>query len=202
LLCAIREGIFCVIVDADISAVERAAGLIGAGEVIAFPTETRYGLAADATNPEAVVRLLAIKGRPESAAIALLVADRAMLASLVGELPPVADALIRAHWPGPLTLVLPARDDLPQAICSAGGRVGVRMSSDPVAAALVARCGHPITATSANRSGEEAAKTAREAALRGVALTLDGGPRDRLPSTVALIDAAGVRVLRRGSVVL
>ena len=109
------------------------------------------------------------------------------------------EALLGEHWPGPLTVVLAAKPGLPSVLVSEAGGIGLRMSPDPVAAQLVDAVGAPITATSANRSGAPPATVATAAALAGVALVLDDGPRNNPPSTV--IEAVGpLRLLRPGPV--
>ncbi|MBW2730984.1 MAG: threonylcarbamoyl-AMP synthase [Deltaproteobacteria bacterium] len=179
-----------------------AAERVAAGEVIAYPTETVYGLGADALDPVALGRLVAIKGRESHQPISVLVQDEAMLRRLVQEVHPAALELARRYWPGPLTLVLLARSGLPEPLINERGGVGVRISSDPVAAALVRAVGRPLTATSANRSGEPAAHQAQGAALEGVTLVLDGGPRGGTPSTVVEALGAELRVLRAGAVTI
>jgi L-threonylcarbamoyladenylate synthase len=185
---------------ADPVSIAEAAERILRGEVVAYPTETLYGLAVHARQPHAVERLLALKGRASSQAIALLVADAAMLAGLVARLPAAAERLIARYWPGPLTLVLPAAPGLAPALCGPGGGVGVRVSSDPVASALVRAVGAPITATSANASGAPPATTAAEAALAGVTFCLDGGARRAAPSTVVELLGEQPRILRAGAI--
>jgi L-threonylcarbamoyladenylate synthase len=185
----------------DGEAIARAAAALAAGEVVALPTESSYGLAVDALSEPALERLWAVKGRPEGKPPPILVADEAMLAHLVAAVPEAARALAAKFWPGPLTLALPARAGLPAAIVEAGF-VGVRRSPHPVADALVRAFGGPITATSANRSGEPAALDAEGAALDGVALVLDGGRASGAPpSTVARVHADGrIEVLRAGPI--
>ena len=176
-----------------------AAGLIHAGSIVGYPTETLYGLAVDALSVEALELLVRTKGRGAAQAIPLLVADLDMARALVAELPPFAEQLAKRHWPGALTLVLRALPHLPAPVVSARGGVGLRVSSDPVAAELVRCVGGPITATSANRSGEAAATRAAQAALPGVAMVLDDGERAQPPSTVLeLIDRP--LLLRQGAV--
>ncbi|MCA9669147.1 MAG: threonylcarbamoyl-AMP synthase [Myxococcales bacterium] len=190
-----------VLVRADDAGIARAAERVRAGEVVAFPTESSYGLAALALDAAALQRLVELKGRAASQRISLLVADASMLAEVTRELPARARALIAAHWPGALTLVLPARAGLAPQLVNEHGGVGVRVSSDPVAQALVRAVGAPITATSANLGGQPAATTAQEASIAGVALVLDDGPRTAAASTVAEVAADGaVTVLRAGPV--
>lgn len=187
------------IVRADAEQIERAAALIRAGQVVAFPTETSYGLAADALCAAAVGRVVQVKGRGPQHPMPVLVADLQMLARVA--LAPGARArrLIARHWPGALTLVLPGRASLPAGIVNDTGGVGVRISSDPVARQLVEAVGLPITATSANATGEPSAREARAAARAGVALVLDDGPRTEPPSTVVAVRDDALIVLRQGA---
>jgi L-threonylcarbamoyladenylate synthase len=182
-------------------AIAEAARLIRAGAAVAFPTETIYGIAVMARDPRALALLAEIKGREAGRGIPTLVGDRRQLHELVAAIPPPGEALIARHWPGPLTLVLPAAPGLPPALLGEGGGIGVRISSDPIAGALVAAVGEPITATSANPSGlEEATTAARAALLPGISLVLDGGVRARPASTVVAILRAGEpRLLRAGA---
>jgi len=185
--------------------VAEAAAAIGRGEIVAFPTETYYGLAVDALDGAALDRLFALKGRDGEKATALLVADLAMLAELCAEVPPRVHALVTAHWPGPLTLALPARPDLPPAIVR-DGFVAARVSSHPLAHALVVAAGRPVTATSANPAGGAPARTAAQVrAYFGTAgcHILDGGQTPGgLPSTLVRLCGQQIEVLRAGAIAL
>ena len=143
-------------IAAGISALKR-------GNVIVFPTETLYGLGADALNSGAVEQVFQLKGRDPKNPIPVLVSDQAMLLTLVHEIPATARKLMNHFWPGPLTLVLPARRDIPAPLLNATGGIGVRLSSQPIATRLVQALGHPLTATSANPSGKEPARSVSEA---------------------------------------
>ena len=185
--------------------VAAAAAAIVRGEVVAFPTETFYGLAVDALNEAALARLRALKGRETEKAFSLLISSREMLSSLCSEISPLAERLMAQHWPGPLTLALPARPGLPAAIV-ADGCVAVRVSPHPLAQALVVALGRPITATSANPAGAPPSRTASEVAVyfaAPICSILDGGatPGGR-PSTLARVRGERVEILRRGAVVL
>ena len=180
-----------------------AARAILRGEVVAFPTETYYGLAVAALDGLALDRLFALKGRSAEKASALLVADLAMFAELCSEVPDRARELADAHWPGALTIALPARAGLPAAIVS-DGYVAARVSSHPLAAALVRAVGGPITATSANPAGAAPARTALEVArhFAGKRLhLLDGGQTPGgAPSTLVRIHGGVLEILRVGAV--
>ncbi|MES1166018.1 MAG: L-threonylcarbamoyladenylate synthase [Verrucomicrobiota bacterium] len=181
--------------------VAAAIAALRRGDVVAYPTETFYGLGVDAFDGAALERLRALKGRGEKA-ISLLIDGEAMLARLCAEVPPRARALMARNWPGALTLALPARPGLPDALVS-DGCVAVRQSPHPVARALVAGFGGPVTTTSANRSGEPPATTAAavRAALGAGCHVLDGGPTaGGAPSTLARVRGDSVEILRAGAV--
>lgn len=180
------------------------AELLAAGGIACVPTETLYGLAVDATNPGAVDALVELKGRDQSAPIALIAADTDQARSIAAVWPAAAAELAARHWPGPLTLVIPAAGDLPRPLVGPRG-VGVRVSSHPWCRELASLLGRPITATSANPSGQPGA-TSIEAA-RGyfgerIGAYVDGGPSRPGPaSTVVAVSAAGeLAVLRAGAI--
>ncbi len=143
----------------DQQEVDRAVKILKEGGVIAYPTETFYGLAVDAENPQAVARVFAIKGRPVGKPIALIAGGEEAMGPLLTEVSTAARALIKACWPGPLTLVMPAAADVNPHLTAGTGKLGIRVSSHPVAAALAKSLGRPITATSANISGKEECST-------------------------------------------
>ena len=173
------------------------------GDVIVYPTETFYGLGARALAAAAVDGVVALKGRDASKPIALIVRDRAMVLQVVTHVSAAAERVMARCWPGPLTLVLPARPDLPPALTGGSGWIGVRVSSHPVAQALVAALGEPITATSANPGGDAPAidlATARRYFESRVAAYVDGGTlAGGLGSTVLLVADDAARVIRRGA---
>jgi L-threonylcarbamoyladenylate synthase len=174
------------------------------GDVIVFPTETLYGLGADALNVTAVERVFHLKGRPAANPISVLVADRAMLGGIVDELSPLAEKLITQFWPGPLTLVLPAKKGISKHLINTSGGVGVRISSEPIATHLVRELGKPITATSANPSGKNPARSIEEARryFSGqIAVYIDGGElHSNVGSTVAEISGDRIKVIREGEI--
>ncbi len=181
--------------------VARAIAALRRGEVVAYPTETFYGLGVDAFDAAALERVRALKGRAEKA-ISVLIDGEAMLARLCAEVPARARALMARHWPGALTLALPARPGLPEALV-ADGCIAVRQSPHPIARALVAGFGGPVTTTSANRSGEPPATTAAavRAALADGCHLLDGGvTAGGAPSTLARVRGDTVEILRAGAV--
>jgi L-threonylcarbamoyladenylate synthase len=186
-------------------ALRQAVAALKRGDVIAFPTETLYGLGADALNPAAVEKVFQLKGRNPTNPIPVLVADSAMLSNLVSDVPPLAETLIARFWPGPLTIVLPARSDIPRPLVNAAGGVGVRISSQPIAGELVRDLGHPLTATSANPSGKPAARSVQEAKeyFSGqIDIFVDGGRlTSKTGSTVVEIDGDRIKIIREGEIV-
>src|SRR5215471_21716265 len=162
------------------AAVERAARVLAAGGLVAFPTETVYGLGADATNGAAVARVYEAKGRPSFNPLIAHVAD-ADAARALARFPLAAQRLASAFWPGPLTLVLPKLADCPVAELATAGldTIAVRVPSHPLARAILLAFGRPVVAPSANRSGHVSPTTAQHvlADLRGrIELIVDGGP--------------------------
>lgn len=186
----------------DPAVIRQAAEMIHDGLVVAYPTDTLYGLAVDPRNAGAVRRLYALKGRAETSALTLIAADVAH-AHAAGDFSDEADRIAAGFWPGPLTIVVRARPILVAEVLGGGETVGIRIPGHLVAVALARDAGFCVTATSANRSGEAAAATpdAVAAALPDVDAILDGGaaPGGR-PSTI--VNAAGrVPVLVRAGAV-
>ena len=183
---------------------DAAAAVLEAGGTVAFPTESFYGLGADALDPEAVARVFRIKGRAESRPVLVLVDSVERALSLVAGAGTEVRALMARHWPGPLTLVLPAGPTVPSAITAGTGTVGVRVPGHPVTLALLRAAGRALTGTSANRSGEPPPSCADEVArqLPGlVDVILDGGPTaGGAGSTVADCTVWPPRILRQGPV--
>ena len=174
------------------------------GEVIVFPTETFYGLGADALSENSVERVVSLKGRNPDNPIAVIIADQEMLPQIVSEVPPVARKLIGRFWPGPLTLVLTAKKGLPAALLNREGKIGVRVSSHPVATQLSRELGRPLTATSANLSGKEPARTIQEVRsyfAGQIEIFLDGGTlRGKKGSTVVEVIHDQLRIMREGEI--
>lgn len=190
--------------SSDIPGFIQALEALGADELVVYPTETYYGIAADAFSASALERVFAIKGRSPNNPLALIAADPAMAFGLARSVPDVARRLAGAFWPGPLTIVLEPRAELPDALVGPTGGVGVRVSPHPVARALSVGLGRPITATSANLSGHPPATTlceARDALGDRVSVYLEGGKLGAsAPSTVVACDAEGFRVIRAGAI--
>lgn len=187
----------------EAAAIEAAAATLRAGGLVAFPTETFYGLGAAVSRPDAVERVFAAKGRPAAMPLLVLVDSEAMAAA-IADVPPAARPLMGRHWPGPLTLVMPARAHLAAAVTAGTGTVGVRLPAHAVARALVTAVGEPVTAPSANVTGAPPVTTAAEvlAAFDGaIDMVLDGGPTPGgPPSTVLDVTVVPPRVLRAGAV--
>jgi L-threonylcarbamoyladenylate synthase len=186
---------------ADITA---AADCLRAGGLVAFPTETFYGLGADALDPAAVARVFHAKGRPADKPLLVLVDSAAMAGEVTADIPEQARRLMARYWPGPLTLILNARPHLPPALTAGTGTIGVRVPGHPVARALVRAAGRPVTAPSANPHGAPSPRTASEV-LAGlgdaVDLVLDAGPTPGgLPSTLLDVTGTVPRVIRPGAV--
>jgi L-threonylcarbamoyladenylate synthase len=191
-------------IKAGPAGVRRVAQAILRGGVAAFPTETFYGLGADAGNDEALQKIFQIKGREDNKPLLVLIAEREWLPGLVRSIPPVAARLMEKFWPGPLTLVFEASPELSSLLTAGTGTVGVRISPHPVAQALVRAVGRAITATSANLSGQPSASVAAEV-LRTIGnrvdAILDGGQTaGGLGSTVVDVSGASFRILRQGAV--
>lgn len=182
--------------------IHEAAELIREGLVVAYPTDTLYGLAVDPRNANAVRRLYELKGRPEGSALTLIAADVAH-ARAAGEMTPHAERLAAQWWPGPLTIVVRARPILACAMLGGGDTAGIRIPDHAVAVALARDTDFCVTATSANRSGAMAASTpgAVAAALPDVDAILDAGPsRGGAPSTIVDASARDVTLVRQGAV--
>ena len=191
-------------VSPDPDALAEAARVIAAGGIVALPTDTLYGLAADPFRPEAVARVLAAKGRSAERALPLIAADVEQIARTLGPLPASAQPLTRAFWPGPLTLLLEACSTLADGVTGATGRVGVRVPDHAVARALCQMCERPLTATSANVSGEPPADDPNEVERTigtRIDLLLDAGrTRGGPPSTIVDVTGRLPRLVRPGAV--
>jgi L-threonylcarbamoyladenylate synthase len=188
----------------DLAILRAAAEAIRRGGVIAYPTETVYGLGADPFDEGAVRRVFDLKGRGAEKALILLIRGEADLSRVTAEVTETARRLMAAFWPGPLTLVLKASSGLPKALLGNGETVAVRVSSHPVAQMLTDLAGGPVTSTSANRSGQPPARSATEVASifgEAIDLIVDGGASagDR-PSTVVDVSGATPALIRPGKI--
>ena len=180
----------------------RAAAILRAGGLVAYPTETVYGLTADALSADAAQRVFEAKQRPHGQPLPVQIADPADIAALARDVPPEAARLIADFFPGPLTLVLPCRPSVSRLVTGGGGTIGLRMPDHPVALGVLRAFGGPLVCPSANRTGRRAAMSVRDVRddLDGLAdLVLDGGATaDRVPSTVLDLTVRPARLLREG----
>jgi L-threonylcarbamoyladenylate synthase len=188
----------------DEAVLTQAGAIIRAGGLVAFPTETVYGLGANALDPVAIARLYVAKGRPQRNPIIVHVPSVQAARSLVSAWPPTADSLAAQFWPGPLTMVLPKDPAVPDIVTAGGPTVAVRIPSQPVALALLVAAGVPIAAPSANRSTNLSPTTAQHV-VRGLSgkidLVLDGGPTSAgIESTVVDLTSSSPRILRPGPI--
>lgn len=193
-----------MIVQPDEEELERAARLIQSGGLVAFPTETVYGLGANALDEEAIARIYAVKSRPWASPLIVHVADEAMARSITAEWPDIARVLAARFWPGPLTLVLKKAAVIPNLITADLDTVGVRIPSHPVALDLIRRAGVPIAAPSANRFSQLSPTTAehvQQGLGKEIELILDGGPTQvGIESTVVSLWREPPVILRPGMI--
>ena len=196
-------GVIDVATTGKAAAVAAAVDVLRGGGIVAYPTDTLYGLAVDPRNDAAVSRLFDLKGRSAASAVPLI-AGNADQASAAGQLGDVESRLVRAFWPGPLTIVVPARAGLSPQLLAGGTTVAIRVPAHDLARALADGLGFSVTSTSANRSGSPPVADPAaldNAILGGVDLVLDdgvspGGP----PSTIVEVTKEGVRLVRAGAV--
>ncbi len=189
------------------NAVAKAVALLKEGEIIALPTETVYGLAADALNPIAVAKIFEAKERPHFDPLIVHVPDEAWLKKIakLGEADrQIVSKLVRKFWPGPLTIILPKRNIVPDIVTAGLDTVATRISAHPVFAEIVRAFGKPLAAPSANRFGRISPTTARHVfnELDGrIPLIIDGGPTEHgIESTIVAIRDNGIEILRRGPI--
>jgi L-threonylcarbamoyladenylate synthase len=186
------------------AAVKRAAELLRAGEVVALPTETVYGLAANALDAQAVAKIFQIKGRPAHNPIIVHVSDNEMAKRCVGQWPEVAGKLSQAFWPGPLTLVLPRAKEIPDLVTAGGATVGVRWPSHPLMQAVIRECGFPLAAPSANLSNQISptnAEHVRQQLGGKIPLIVDGAQAQvGIESTVLDLSVSPPQILRPGMI--
>jgi L-threonylcarbamoyladenylate synthase len=184
----------------DPAAISEAAALIRAGRLVAFPTETVYGLGANALDPHAAARIFEAKGRPPSNPLIVHVASVEAAPELAANWPEIADRLAERFWPGPLTLVVEKADRVPGIVTANGPTIGLRVPDHPVALALLEAATVPIAAPSANRSEEVSPTTAQhvvDSLGARVDLILDGGPTNvGIESTVLDVTQTPPRLLR------
>ena len=180
--------------------IERAAALIRAGKLVAFPTETVYGLGANAFDPAAVERIFTAKGRPHTSPLIVHVDSIEMARGLAAHWPDAAETLARRYWPGPLTLVVPKRPEIPDIVTAGLPTVGLRMPAHPLALELIRAAGVPIAGPSANRFTELSPTTSGHVPESLADYVLDGGPaRVGIESTV--LSLVGAPLLLRPGVI-
>ena len=182
-----------------------ARGVLRTGGVLALPTETFYALAVNPFDPSALTRLFTLKGRPLGKPVLVLIAGSEMLFQVARGVPAAASRLMARFWPGPLTLIFPARPDLPPRLTGGTGAIGLRQPRQEQVCRLLMALGLPLTGTSANRAGQEPLTTASEVARvfgNGVDLILDAGPcPGGLPSTIVDLTVSPPRLVRTGAIV-
>ena len=181
-----------------------AAKWIRNGGLVALPTDTLYGLAADPFRSDAVARVFTVKGRSAATALPLIAADADQIAARLGPLSAAAERLAAKFWPGPLTLLVPAPVALAREVTAGTGRVGVRVPAHDIARAICRAADRPITATSANRSGQPATADPEEVERtlgEDVDLLIDAGPtRGGAPSTIVDMTGPTPQLVREGAV--
>ena len=185
--------------------ISEAAAKIRRGDLVAFPTETVYGLGANALDARAVQRIYELKGRPAASPLIVHVASIKMARGIVSQWPAPAEELALRYWPGPLTLVLPKQNHIPDIVTAGLPTVGVRMPNHPVALELIREAGVPIAAPSANRFSGLSPTTAEHvrSAFGDSVEVLDGGPTQvGIESTVVAIEDGALRLLRPGMIAL
>ena len=181
--------------------IQAAAKILAEGDVVAFPTETVYGLGADALSAEAVAKVFALKGRPSHNPLIVHVASIEMARTVAGDWPDAADKLAQAFWPGPMTIVVPKNDRVPSVVTGGGNTVALRMPAHELACKLIETFGGPIVGPSANASGSISPTAAIHVtqSLGERVPVLDGGPCERgIESTVVRVEQDSVSILRLG----
>ncbi len=192
------------IVPATDEHLAKAAAYLKAGEVVGMPTETVYGLAANATDPAAIRKIFIAKGRPQDNPLIVHLAQTEQMADLVREIPKAAKLLADAFWPGPLTIILPKSARIPSETTGGLDTVAIRIPAHPIARALITACGFPLAAPSANLSGSPSPTTAAHvlADMAGrIPIIIDGGASTvGVESTVVMVSDDTVKLLRPGGI--
>lgn len=186
-------------IEASTASIARAVEALRAGEVIAYPTETVYGLGANPFDERAMNRLFEAKGRDRSNPILLIVSSREQLGRVVAAISPQALACMDAFWPGPLSILFPRHPSLPDLITAGSDKVCVRCPGHEWARSLCEAFGGPVTSTSANRSGTPVVQSLAELELPGVDLGFDGGTLDSSQAST-ILDADSGTILREGAI--
>ena len=184
----------------DIKSINKAARMLRSGGIVAFPTDTVYGIAAMPFNKKAVSKLYKIKGRSDKKPIALLISSKNQVKRFAGSIPAKAKQLMKLYWPGPLTLIFKKRRSIPGFLTSNLPTIGIRMPKNKIALKLIKAAGGALAVTSANRSGGKPAKEAKEIkGLKGIDIIIDGGRcRIGVPSSVIYVNGKELQILRKG----
>lgn len=187
--------------------IKRAAEILSLGGVVAYPTETSYGLGASIDFPDALRRIFSIKHRPFDKPLLIIIPEASWLNELVSEIPRVAFPLMSRYWPGPLTMLFPAKPGLPFELTANTGKIGVRISGHPWAKSLVLATGRPITATSANISGMPPCFSAEDVRKQlkdpSPDFILNGGPSPKGPlSTIVDVSSSPPVIIRKGAITI
>ncbi len=180
-----------------------AAILMREGGVVAIPTDTVYGLAANVFNHAAVSTVFVIKARGRGMGLPVLIASESQLSEVAVDVPDIAAPLMKAFWPGPLTLVLPKHPLLPSKVVGGASTVAVRLPEHPCPQSLISAVGSPITGTSANRHGGKEPTSAQEVQRQvgaHLSLILDGGASAQIPSTIVDLTSTVPKILRPGAI--
>lgn len=193
-----------ILPTSDKKSIDRAIELLKQGEVIAFPTDTVYGVGANGLNERAIEKLFEAKNRPRDKAIPFLLASEKDLAQVAREIPKDVELLARKFWPGALTLIVPAHCRVPKILIADGDSVAVRVPNHPIARALIQELGAPLAATSANISSQPDPQTASQVAAymnERIPLILDGGATPgNIPSTVLDLTTEPPTIRRVGAI--
>lgn len=192
------------LLDSSPESIEYAAELIKQGEVVGMPTETVYGLAANAYDSDAVAKIFRAKGRPADNPLIVHISDLSQLGGIVSEVPQLALSCAKAFWSGPLTMIFPKNPDIPYITSGGLETVGVRMPSHPAARALIEKAGVPLAAPSANLSGSPSPTTAAHVMAdmeSRIPVVIDGGECEAgVESTVIAFEQDSIRILRPGRI--
>ena len=198
------DNIIKINIEEPESAISKARGILSSGGMVAFPTESFYGLGVDATNEKAIRQIFKLKLRASDQPLLLLISSPDDLGNYVEEIPGVAKKLIEQFWPGGLTIVFRVSQKLSPLLTASTGKIGIRLSSHPVATALAESLGTPVTGTSANISGQPACSTAYEVFEtlgNKVDLILDGGKtKGGLGSTILDVTVDPPKIFREGMI--
>jgi len=184
----------------------QAVELLKAGQLVAVPTETVYGLAADAQNPKAVEAIFTLKGRPNTQPLSLLIPNNAPLSRWAIDIPKQADSLTQKYWPGPLTLILKKANWIPDVITASGETIGLRCPDHPILQKILEHFPYGLAAPSANRFGEKSPQNAQDVMQvfgNDLNLIIDGGPcKIGTASTILDLTTTPAKILRQGTLVV